>query len=239
MDPRDYWNIAETGLEIQNPITAEKLSLLEHYCDLADGQRVLDIGCGKAWLLRQWADRYAIEGTGVDINPHFIDFASSQPVARGRLTFILDALHNVELAPGSWDIVICLGASFAVGEVPQALDYMSRATRPGGRMVFGDLVLRNPPAVSRGQVLPPSITDMIAIIERQEAEVTATISASDADFERYASHHRHATLTWARRNPGHMHEASMLETSQQHWAHYQQHVRPMLGWTIFVARSLR
>ena len=238
MDLLDYWNIADTGLEIQNPVTEQKLALLEDYCDLADGLRVLDIGCGKAWLLRHWADRHAIAATGIDINPHFLDFARGRPVGRGALTFALGPARGFDIAPESFDIVVCLGAAAAIGEVPETLDAMVRAARPGGRIVFGDLVLRNPPAVPRGDILPPAINDMIAIVERHDTEVSATVSASDADLERYASHQRHATLTWARRNPDHPDHAAVLENSRRNWQHFQQHIRPMLGWSIFVARKV-
>ena len=67
MDDRDYWAIAERDLDIQNPVTDRKMRLLEDYCGLLDGLSVLDIGCGKAWLMRQWAERWDIRGTGLDI----------------------------------------------------------------------------------------------------------------------------------------------------------------------------
>ncbi len=78
---------------------------------------------------------------------------------------------------------------------------------------------------------------MIGVIDRHDAEVSATISASEADFERYASHHRHATLTWAREHKTHPDHAEVLKKSRDDWLHYQREIRPMLGWTIFVARK--
>src|SRR6185312_445743 len=43
------------------------------YCDVHDGLSVLDVGCGKAWVMRQWAERFAITGTGLETNRHFIE----------------------------------------------------------------------------------------------------------------------------------------------------------------------
>src|SRR6218665_1424129 len=60
LNQQDYWAIAEADIEIQNPVTDRKLRLLDDYCDIRDGLRVLDVGCGKAWLLRQWAEKHAI-----------------------------------------------------------------------------------------------------------------------------------------------------------------------------------
>ncbi len=237
MDPLHYWAIAESDIEIQNPITDRKLRLLDDYCDIRDGLSVLDIGCGKAWLLRQWAERHAIEGVGIDINPRFIEVARRRPPARGRLTFHSRSLTGFEVAPESYDIVICLGASFAIGDAPAALDWMVRATKPGGTIVFGDMTTRHQPAVPRGEILPLEALAMMGVVERHGAEVSATISASEADFERYASHHRHATLRWARANPTHPAHAAVLEKSRADWLYFQQTIRQLLGWTIFVGRK--
>jgi len=74
-------------------------------------------------------------------------------------------------------------------------------------------------------------------VERHGAEVSATISASDADYERYASHHRHATLGWAREHPDHPDHAAVLQKSREDWLMYQKTIRPILGWTVFVGRK--
>lgn len=50
-----FFDILETHHTFQNPTSAAKLDELIGYCDLQDGQRVLDIGCGKGWLLRRMA----------------------------------------------------------------------------------------------------------------------------------------------------------------------------------------
>jgi SAM-dependent methyltransferase len=78
---------------IQNPVTDRKLRLLDDYCDIRDGLKVLDIGCGKAWVMRQWAERFAINGTGLEINPLFVRDAKAKAAARGvagKLNFIED-----------------------------------------------------------------------------------------------------------------------------------------------------
>jgi len=71
------------------------------------------------------------------------------------------------------------------------------------------------------------------VVQRHGAEVSALISASDADFERYASHHRHTTLRWVRDNPDHPDRDAVLDKSNDDWGHYLRVIRPTLGWTIF------
>ena len=238
MDVLQYWAIADRDIEIQNPITADKLDLLTDYCDIRDGLRVLDIGCGKAWLLRRWAETHAIVATGVDVNPAFLDVARAAPPARGRIDYVQSAIEDHAVEAESFDVVLCLGAAAAFGGAPQVLDWMVKATRPGGSVVLGDITLRHKPSLNRGEVLPPDSIGMMQVVERHGTEVSATISASDADFERYASHHRHATLRWARENPDDPAQAAVLKKSREDWTHYQQTIRPMFGWTVFVGRKL-
>jgi cyclopropane fatty-acyl-phospholipid synthase-like methyltransferase len=237
MDSESYWAIAEADLEIQNPVTDRKLRLLDDYCDIRDGQKVLDIGCGKAWVMRGWADRFAIEGTGLELNRHFRDYAAGRPPARGRIAYVPGPAAEFDGPSDGYDIVMCLGAAFALGGLVEAIDRMVTLARPGGRIVLGEMTLKHRPASAQGEILPHDALDTIAIVERHGAEVSATISASDADFERYVSHHRHSTLTWARLHPKHPDHAEVLTRSRADWNYYLQWIRPYLGWTIFVGRK--
>lgn len=234
MDLKDYWAIAEADIEIQNPVTDRKLRLLDDYCDIRDGLRVLDVGCGKAWLMRQWADRHAIDGTGLELNPAFIDFARRRQPARGRIDYVEGPADAFVPEPDSYDVVLCLGATFALGGFVQAVEWMVAATRPGGAVVVGDLTLKHRPAVNTHQHLPLDAIESLGVVQRHGADVSAMISASDADFERYASHHRHATLRWAREHPDHPDHGEVLDKSRAGWDYYLRTIRPMLGWTVLV-----
>jgi cyclopropane fatty-acyl-phospholipid synthase-like methyltransferase len=237
MDLDQYGDIAERGLEIGNPVTDRKLKLLDDYCDIRDGLKVLDIGCGKAWVMRQWAARFAIDGVGLDRNRRFLDFAYERPPGRGAIRYVLGAADAFEAAPDSFDIVMCLGASEALGGFVGAVDWMVEKAPPGGSIVVGEMTLKHRPFAAQDHILPHDAVDTIAIIERHGAEVSAVISASDADYERYASHRRHATLVWAREHPGASNCADVLAKSRLEWNEYLRWVRPYYGWDIFVARK--
>ena len=234
MDLKDYWAIAEADIEIQNPVTDRKLRLLEDYCDVRDGLRVLDVGCGKAWVMRQWAERYAIEGVGLEINRTFLDFAQSKRPSRGDIRYIEAPAEVFAPEPNSYDVVLCLGATFALGGFVQAIEWMVAAAKPGGAVVVGDLTLKHRPAVYTHQHLPLDPVESLGVVQRHGAEVSALISASDADFERYASHHRHTTLRWTRENPNHPDREDVLNKSRDDWNYYLRTIRPLLGWTIIV-----
>jgi cyclopropane fatty-acyl-phospholipid synthase-like methyltransferase len=238
MDDQLYWSIAERDLEIQNPITDRKLRLLDDYCDVRDGLRVLDVGCGKAWVMRQWAERFDIEGIGLEHNRRFVDAARRLASSKGighRLELIHGPALDYRPEPQSFDIVMCLGATFALGGFVEALEWLSAAAKPGASLVIGDITLKHRP-LTHSKPLPHDTVEVMSVIERHGGEVSATISASEADFERYASHHRHNVLVWARENPEHAEAADFLDRCRRDWMYYQQQIRPQLGWTIFVAR---
>lgn len=236
MDSDAYWAIAERDIEIQNPVTDRKLRLLDDYCDIRDGLTVLDIGCGKAWVLRQWAERFDIEATAIDTNRHFIEYAMGHTRGKGSVTYLQRPAQQFEAESASYDVVMCLGASSALGGLVETIDWMVAAAKVGGSIVIGELTLKHRPSSLQDQILPHDALDTIGIIERHGAEVSATVSASEADFERYISHHRHATLTWARLNPDHPGAAEVLRRSREEWNYYLKWIRPYLGWTIFVGR---
>ena len=234
MDQQDYWAIAEADIEIGNPVTDRKLRLLDDYCDARDGLRVLDIGCGKAWVMRQWAERFAIEGTGIDTNTKLLDFARAKNPARGKINYVEGPADKFVAQPNSYDVVLCLGAAFTLGGFVQAIDWMADAAKPGGAIVIGELTLKHRPAVYTHQHLPLDPVETLAVVQRHGAEVSAMISASDADYERYVSHHRHATLRWARQNADHPDHDGVLDKSNADWGEYLRTIRPLMGFTIFV-----
>jgi SAM-dependent methyltransferase len=234
----DYWAIAEADIEIQNPVTDRKLRLLDDYCDVRDGLKVLDVGCGKAWVMRQWADRYDIDGTGLETNPAFLSFARNRPTRRGSIRYIDGPAEAFAPDAGSYDVAMCLGATFALGGFVQAAEWMVRAVKVGGAVVIGDLTLKHRPAVNTHQHFPLDAIELAAVMQRHGVEVSALISASDADFERYASHHRHATIRWAIENRSHADHDEVLNKSTDDWTYYLRTIRPYLGWTIIVGHKL-
>ncbi len=152
----EFYATIERYHTIQNPTSEEKLDLATRYCAVRDGMRILDVGCGKGWLLRRLAGRFDIHVTGLEVYPTFADEARRLAAAE-KLT---DRIHIVEgpaldfrAEPASFDVVMCIGASFALGGFEPALDWMSRAAKRGGAIALGEVFaieLPYPPQVSLG-----------------------------------------------------------------------------------------
>ena len=75
MNPFEFFATIERYHTIQNPTSEEKLDLATCYCGVRNGMRILDVGCGKGWLLRRLASRFDIHVTGLEICPTFADEA--------------------------------------------------------------------------------------------------------------------------------------------------------------------
>jgi len=72
MDLWKFFDITHREHVVCNPISIEKLEELIALLSLRPGARVLDIASGKSEFLVRLAERYGIEGVGVDLSPYCI-----------------------------------------------------------------------------------------------------------------------------------------------------------------------
>ena len=109
-------------------------ALISSY-DLGPGSRILDIGCGKAFLLHELLVlEPSIEVVGVDISDHGINDATD--LVRPRLN-LLDARQPLPFPDQEFDLVISLAVlhNFRLPELMRSLGEISRVGRNGYVMV--------------------------------------------------------------------------------------------------------
>jgi cyclopropane fatty-acyl-phospholipid synthase-like methyltransferase len=75
MDQWKYLGITHTDHTLMNPVSLAKTEELVALLRLPDHGRALDVACGKAEFLCLAAERYGIEGTGLDMSPIRIEEA--------------------------------------------------------------------------------------------------------------------------------------------------------------------
>src|SRR6478609_11875693 len=75
--------IRESTHRILDPFTDEQLATLGRALHLEPGATVLDLACGKGELLCTWARDHGIVGTGVDLNPPFVEAARERAASLG------------------------------------------------------------------------------------------------------------------------------------------------------------
>ncbi len=239
----ELFAIIERDLTIHNPSSPAKMALLAEYCRVRRGLRVLDIGCGKGWLLRRWAQQWAIDGTGLEINPHFLAVAREQAAAMGvaaRVRFVEGPALDFVPEPTSYDIVMCIGAPFALGGFDAALPWMRRALKPNTVLAIGEVFANEtpyPPDAIEGHVY--DLWGTVEVLQQHGLDLTGLITASPDDWDHYESAHWRAGYDWAAVHPDHPDRDELLQSNAEWRERYLHGGRRYLGWAIFVARPAR
>jgi cyclopropane fatty-acyl-phospholipid synthase-like methyltransferase len=242
----EFYATIERYHTIQNPTSEEKLDLVIRYCGIQDGMRILDVGCGKGWLLRRIASRFDIEATGLEINRTFAAEARrlvTEENLTDRIRIVQGPALEFHPEPASFDVVMCIGASFALDGFEPALDWMGRAAKRGGIIALGEVfAMKLPyrPEISLGSRAGTDYPDrtLWATVETMRAHgmrLRGIVEASIDDWHRYHSLHMQAALDWTLENPGHP-DAAQIDNPASLRRNLELDGRYM-GWAIFVARN--
>jgi SAM-dependent methyltransferase len=241
----EFHAILERDLDVLNPTSPEALDRLELACGVRDGISVLDVGCGKAALLRRWAVSHAILGVGLEINPYFVAEAHGRIALDGvgeRVRVVEGPALAFSPTDGGYDVVTCLGAPFAIGSFDDAVEWMHAALRPGGALAIGDRFLAEPFEGTTHDVPDdvatlPSPAEVHERLEGRGLTVTAIIGSTTADWDRYVSAGWTAAQAWAAEHPEHPGRRDLLADVAADRKRYLRYERRHVGWAIWVARS--
>src|SRR5688572_18044271 len=128
MDRDRFSRIGHGDLPWWNPLDGADFDGLIARAALPAGARVLDVGCGNGNLLRRALA--AVPGaTGIGV-----DRALPAPGPGLRA----EPFDAARFEPSSFDLVLCLGASHAVGSAAAALRAFRPLLRPGGCALLGE-----------------------------------------------------------------------------------------------------
>ena len=96
--------------------------------------RILDVGCGKAEMLIRAIEQCAGTGVGVDLNPAFLETARDRADRRipdGALVLYASRIEDLARDLGTFDAVMCIGSTHALGGYVEALAPLAAFVRPG------------------------------------------------------------------------------------------------------------
>ncbi len=104
-------------------------------------RRVLDVGCGTGYLLRQMAARLpgAVDLAGVDAAPTMIEVARSTVPTDPRLRFAVGFAEALPHPAASFDLVVSTTSFDHWVDQGAGLAECARVLTPGGRLVLTDL----------------------------------------------------------------------------------------------------
>jgi ubiquinone/menaquinone biosynthesis C-methylase UbiE len=105
----------------------------------AEGQRILDVGCGDGMLAVDLAGRGA-KVVGIDLSAAMI--AAARERVRGECgdaTFAVAAARQLPFASASFDAITAITILCFVADAAPVFQEIARVMRPGGRLVIGEL----------------------------------------------------------------------------------------------------
>ena len=231
-----YFIVAERDHELQNPISEDKLRLLGERLRLGTGSRVLDIASGRGGPAVLLAREFGCTIEGIEVAPEFHAVAVERAQDLERVSFRLEDASRAELGE-SWDVAMCLGASFVWGSLAGTLDALEPVVRPGGHVVVGEPFWRRLPLPEDYEEREAPFTTLegtVEIMETGALRVVTVIASSEDDFDRYETLHWRAVEEWLAENGDDPDAPDIRGRHETHKRTYLRHGREHLGWALFV-----
>jgi SAM-dependent methyltransferase len=240
-----HHEIAESRHRILNPITEEKLMLLGEICRLREGQRQLDLACGKGEMLSRWSERYGTGGVGVDLSAVFLAAAGERAAELGvadRVRFERGDAGAYTADRAAYDIASCIGATWIGGGLAGTIELLRPALRPDGLMLIGEPYWTGdvPPELCKeNEIDPDDFATLAGTLDRFEAagmELVEMVLADGDSWDRYAAAQWLTISDWLRANPKHKDAGDMREFLDHARRSHLTFYRRYMGWGVFVLR---
>ena len=131
-------------LRAKSPDEIEARAAYLGLLDVAEGDRVLDVGCGSGVVTREIARRVGPSGcaVGVDPSPALLAIARDLAEVEGlgnRMELHEGSALALPFADGAFDVAIAVTALSHTPGAEGAIPEMARVVRPGGRIGVFDL----------------------------------------------------------------------------------------------------
>jgi SAM-dependent methyltransferase len=238
---RRYHLVAERDHDIQNPTSAEKIRLLGTLLELAPDRRVLDIACGRGGPAIVLASTFGCRITGVERASDFAA-AARERVAEAGLAALVEIVEadarEFALEPESWDVAVCLGATFVWDDLAGTLAAVVPALRPGGHAAVGEPYWREEPPAETGDMGFVSLEETIRRFELAGLITVGLVAASTDDWDRYESLQWRAVESWLAEHPGDAGAAELRRERDEYRQRYVEVLRRRLGWAMIAGRKL-
>jgi SAM-dependent methyltransferase len=246
----DFWKriaILHEAHLLCNPLSLGKVDELLALLRLGPGARVLDIACGKGEVLCRAVERSGARGVGVDLSPYAVADARAKVRERGLEGRIgieeIDAAR-FEAPPGSFEVAMCLGASWIWKGYAPTLAALARFTRPGGLVVAGEPFWIREPSPEYLQAARLTRDAFASHLENTMSGESAglhflhAIVSSHDDWDRYEGYKRYSVEMYAAAHPDDPELADLLaETRRYADDVYLRWGRDELGWAVYLYRK--
>lgn len=112
---------------------------LAQLTEMAEGQEVLDVACGRGVTTRFLVKTYGVEGSGVDVDANLVREAEERTRTEelfGRAHFQSGPLEDLPYRDAIFDVAIGELGLAASPDPARAIRELARVTRPGGAVVL-------------------------------------------------------------------------------------------------------
>jgi SAM-dependent methyltransferase len=247
MDQWKYYDITHREHVICNPMSIEKFEELIALLRLEPGAHVLEIATGKGEFIIRLAERYEIEGIGVDLSPYHISDAEKkckERVPGAHLTFLeMDGANYKPEKPESFNLVACIGASWIYGGHKETLKALKEMAAPGSWVVVGEPYWRQEPAAEYLEAIGEKRSSFGMHYENAEAgkelglELVYTLVSNPDDWDRYEGLQWYAATEWAGDHPDDPDVGEVLKRVGENRTNYLKWGRETIGWSIYVFKK--
>lgn len=230
-----FWSIVEHHHDIQNPASPAKLNHVIDLLNLQPHHHILDIGCGKGWFLNRIATLTGAFGTGVEINPWFCQIARHHAHIHNiadRITIIEADAHAVTFAQDTFDAVVCIGATFALGGLESTVTFARHVAKPGAPIVIGDIFrYRDLPSHMAEYGYVPTLAELVDHV-RANSEPFEMLVATHEEWDRYETKKWQNAREWLHNNPDDPEYADLVAHVAKMRSDYLHYERDTIGWAI-------
>lgn len=146
MPPSDIFHYE--GLTYWGPMSSARVEGMLDLLPLQSGDRVLDIGCGRAEVLVRLVEKYSVDAVGVDRSTAALALARAahtERVADAALRFVQADAREFSADAGSFAAVVALGGPHLGVDVRASWRKLASWVRPGGYLLLGEGVWTQPP----------------------------------------------------------------------------------------------
>jgi SAM-dependent methyltransferase len=245
MDHARFSTIAHREHRFCNPLDPNALARVTDGLGLSAGDRVIDVGCGKAASLVDLAVRHRTLGTGVDINAAFLaeGRALAERLGASALVTLIEAdAAHLDAGPDAFALALCIGSTHALGGYPETLRALARRVRPEGHVLVGQGYWKRPPDPEYLQRLGATVDEMTTHEGNLAAGVAAGLLAagawvsSDDDWDRYEGLYADTVEAYVAAHPEDPDAPAMLERILRWRETYRLWGRDTLGFGLYLFR---
>jgi SAM-dependent methyltransferase len=251
VDSWKFFDITHRDHVLCNPTSTGKLDEVIDLLDLPARARILEVACGKGELLLRTIERYGgpaghgMGGVAIDLSPFCVRDVRAQ-LSRRAPAAAIEVLEmnaaDYRPTPASFDLTVCLGASWIHAGHAGTLRFLQGATRPGGQILVGEPYWIREPDPAYLQAAGFRADEFGTHAGNVQSGVDAGLEpllalASNGDeWDRYETLQWRAAARWASANPTDPDVATVLERVERSRREYLTWGRDTLGWALYLFR---